>query len=169
VTDLAVSAVGLTKRYGDVAALDGAHVRVDRGEIYGFLGLNGAGKTTTIRLLLGMMRPTSGHAEIFGARVGPGTRALWKREQLTEHRRLAQADEDLPGQFGGHQYESEGQEDDGHRVGPMTGSAGGERKQSVQESPQNRMVTGAARRASCPDLGSGRTGAVVHAQVGRRC
>jgi ABC-2 type transport system ATP-binding protein len=77
--ELAVSAVDLTKRYGDVSALDRARVRVERGEIYGFLGLNGAGKTTTIRLLLGMMRPTSGHAEIFGVRVGAGTRSLWKR------------------------------------------------------------------------------------------
>jgi ABC-2 type transport system ATP-binding protein len=78
-TDLAVSAVDLTKRYGDVTALDRAHVRVRRGEIYGFLGLNGAGKTTTIRLLLGMMRPTSGHAEIFGVRVGPSAPTLWMR------------------------------------------------------------------------------------------
>lgn len=78
-TDLAVSAVALTKRYGEVSALDRAQVRVDRGEIYGFLGLNGAGKTTTIRLLLGMLRPTSGHAEILGERVGAATGSLWKR------------------------------------------------------------------------------------------
>jgi ABC-2 type transport system ATP-binding protein len=79
VTDLAMAAVDLTKTYGDVTALDRAQVRVERGEIYGFLGLNGAGKTTTIRLLLGMMRPTSGYAEIFGERIGPGTHASWKR------------------------------------------------------------------------------------------
>ncbi len=78
-TDLAVSAFELTKRYGDVTALESARLRVGRAEIYGFLGLNGAGKTTTIRLLLGMMRPTSGHAEIFGVRVGPGAHALWRR------------------------------------------------------------------------------------------
>jgi ABC-2 type transport system ATP-binding protein len=78
-TDLAASAVDLTKRYGDVSALDRARLRVERGEIYGFLGLNGAGKTTTIRLLLGMMRPTSGHAEVLGVRVGAGEHALWKR------------------------------------------------------------------------------------------
>jgi ABC-type multidrug transport system ATPase subunit len=57
VTDLAVSAFELTKRYGDVTALESARLRVGRAEIYGFLGLNGAGKTTTIRLLLGMMPP----------------------------------------------------------------------------------------------------------------
>jgi ABC-2 type transport system ATP-binding protein len=78
-TDRAVSTVDLTKRYGDVAALDGVQLRVERGEIYGFLGLNGAGKTTTIRLLLGMIHPTSGHAEIFGVRVGPGAREVWRR------------------------------------------------------------------------------------------
>jgi ABC-2 type transport system ATP-binding protein len=78
-TDRAVSTVDLTKRYGDVAAVDGVQLRVERGEIYGFLGLNGAGKTTTIRLLLGMIHPTSGHAEIFGVRVGPGAREVWRR------------------------------------------------------------------------------------------
>ena len=53
--DLAVSTYGLTKRYGDVLAVDRVDLRVARGEIYGLLGLNGAGKTTTIRLLLGMV------------------------------------------------------------------------------------------------------------------
>jgi ABC-2 type transport system ATP-binding protein len=71
--------VDLTKRYGDVAALDRVRIQVQRGEIYGFLGLNGAGKTTTIRLLLGMIRPTSGSVDIFGERVGPATRSLWRR------------------------------------------------------------------------------------------
>jgi ABC-2 type transport system ATP-binding protein len=78
-SSLALSAVGLTKRYGPVVALDGVALRVERGEIYGFLGLNGAGKTTTIRLLLGMVRPSEGHAEIFGVRVGPQESTLWRR------------------------------------------------------------------------------------------
>jgi ABC-2 type transport system ATP-binding protein len=77
--DLAISAVDLTKRYGEVSALEHVLIRVQRGEIYGFLGLNGAGKTTTIRLLLGMMRPTSGFVDVFGVRVGPGSQSLWKR------------------------------------------------------------------------------------------
>ncbi len=77
--DLAISAVDLTKRYGDVSALDHVHIQVRRGEIYGFLGLNGAGKSTTIRLLLGMVRPTAGSVEIFGERVGAGTNSLWRR------------------------------------------------------------------------------------------
>ena len=56
----------LRRRYGDVLAVDGLDLVVERGEIYGFLGLNGAGKTTTIRMLLGMIRPTSGHASLLG-------------------------------------------------------------------------------------------------------
>ncbi len=75
----AVSTSGLTKCYGDIRAVDGVDLRVERGEIYGFLGLNGAGKTTTIRLLLGMVRPTAGRAEILGEPVGPATRSLWRR------------------------------------------------------------------------------------------
>jgi ABC-2 type transport system ATP-binding protein len=77
--DLAISAVDLTKRYGEMSALEHVQIQVHRGEIYGFLGLNGAGKTTTIRLLLGMMRPTSGFVDVFGVRVGPGSQSLWKR------------------------------------------------------------------------------------------
>ena len=57
---------GLTKRYGDIAALTDVHLRVPSGSIYGFLGPNGAGKTTTIRCLMGFIRPTSGNARIFG-------------------------------------------------------------------------------------------------------
>jgi ABC-2 type transport system ATP-binding protein len=77
--DLVVSTSGLTKRYGDVLAVDRVDLRVKRGEIYGFLGLNGAGKTTTIRLLLGMVRPSAGHADLFGLQVGSGTESLWRR------------------------------------------------------------------------------------------
>jgi ABC-type lipopolysaccharide export system ATPase subunit len=79
-TDLAVTTSGLTKRYsGDVLAVDGVELRVTRGEIYAFLGLNGAGKSTTIRMLLGMIRPTAGHAELFGERVRAGASGLWRR------------------------------------------------------------------------------------------
>ncbi len=79
-TDLAIATDGLTKRYrGDVLAVDGVDLRVARGEIYAFLGLNGAGKSTTIRMLLGMIKPTAGHAELFGVRVGPGANDLWRR------------------------------------------------------------------------------------------
>ena len=73
----AIETKDLVKRYGDVTAVDGLSLHVARGEIYAFLGLNGAGKTTTIRLLLGMVRPTSGEAYVLGARIGAGNRKPW--------------------------------------------------------------------------------------------
>ena len=57
---------GLTKRYGDLAALDACSLGVVRGEVFGLLGPNGAGKTTLLRLLLGYLKPTSGQAAIDG-------------------------------------------------------------------------------------------------------
>jgi len=79
-SDAVVRAVGLSKRYrGGVLALDRAELSINRGEIYGFLGLNGAGKTTAIRLMLGMISPTAGHAELFGRRVRAEAVGLWRR------------------------------------------------------------------------------------------
>src|SRR5262245_25409448 len=75
----AFAAQGLTKRYGNTTAVDNLSLHVRRGEIYAFLGLNGAGKTTTIRMLLGMVRPSAGGAEIFGTPIRVGVRALWSR------------------------------------------------------------------------------------------
>jgi ABC-2 type transport system ATP-binding protein len=80
VSEFAVATFGLTKRYrGDVLAVDGVDLHVARGEIYGFLGPNGAGKSTTIRMLLGMVAPTAGHAELFGERVRAEAPAVWRR------------------------------------------------------------------------------------------
>jgi ABC-2 type transport system ATP-binding protein len=62
----AVRTQGLTKRFQSTLAVDDLTLTVPRGEIFGFLGPNGAGKSTTIRLLLGLLRPTGGAAEIFG-------------------------------------------------------------------------------------------------------
>lgn len=62
----AISIRGLTKRYGALTAVNRLDLEVPRGEVFGFLGLNGAGKTTTIRILLDLLRPTSGNAAIFG-------------------------------------------------------------------------------------------------------
>jgi ABC-2 type transport system ATP-binding protein len=57
----------VTKQFGHVTALDGISFEVGQGEIYGFIGPNGAGKTTTIRILLGILKATSGSAQIFGS------------------------------------------------------------------------------------------------------
>ncbi len=61
---------GLTKRFGDVLAVDGLDMEVRPGEIFGFLGPNGAGKTTTIRMLSALISPTSGKAKVAGYEVG---------------------------------------------------------------------------------------------------
>ncbi len=66
-----VEARGLTKRYGrDILAVDSLDLNVFKGEVYGFLGPNGAGKTTTLRMLLGLIRPTSGKATVVGHQPG---------------------------------------------------------------------------------------------------
>src|SRR4030095_8140638 len=59
-SDVALQTEGLTKRFGTRTAVDRLSLRVERGDIYGFLGPNGAGKSTTLRMLLGLVRPTSG-------------------------------------------------------------------------------------------------------------
>ncbi|MFO0958710.1 MAG: ABC transporter ATP-binding protein [Isosphaeraceae bacterium] len=61
-----IETVGLTKRYGKVAALSDLTVEIRKGEVFGFLGPNGSGKTTTIRCLLGMLRPTAGRGAVNG-------------------------------------------------------------------------------------------------------
>jgi ABC-2 type transport system ATP-binding protein len=70
-THLVVETHDLGKRYGErIVAVDGLKLEVRRGEVYGFLGPNGAGKTTTLRMLLGLIRPTTGTALVLGARPG---------------------------------------------------------------------------------------------------
>ncbi len=68
-TPAAVRTRGLTKRFGQQTAVDGIDLEVPRGAVYGFLGPNGSGKTTTIRMLLGLVGPTSGAIEVLGERV----------------------------------------------------------------------------------------------------
>lgn len=61
-----IHTIDLTKRYGTETSVDQVNLHVRKGEIYGFLGRNGAGKTTTIRMLVGLVKPTSGRIELFG-------------------------------------------------------------------------------------------------------
>jgi ABC-type multidrug transport system ATPase subunit len=65
-----VEVTGLTKRYGDTLAVDGVDLTVLPGEVYGFLGPNGAGKTTTLRILTGLIAPTSGDVRVLGGDPG---------------------------------------------------------------------------------------------------
>jgi ABC-2 type transport system ATP-binding protein len=69
-TDNIVVTEALTKRYGERLAVNDVSLTVRRGEVYGFLGPNGAGKTTTLRMLLGLVRPTSGAARVLGHEPG---------------------------------------------------------------------------------------------------
>jgi ABC-2 type transport system ATP-binding protein len=79
--DIAIEISELTKDYGHSRALDGLTLEVRRGEVYGFLGPNGAGKTTTLRILLDLLRPTSGRATVLGLDS--------HRDALALHRRIA--------------------------------------------------------------------------------
>jgi ABC-2 type transport system ATP-binding protein len=80
VTLPAIETRGLGKRYGTVSALTDLSLRIEPGEIFGFLGPNGAGKTTTIRLLLGLIAPTSGEAFVLGRPSGVAGPALSRAE-----------------------------------------------------------------------------------------
>jgi ABC-type multidrug transport system ATPase subunit len=62
----AIRTQGLTKRYGELWAVNAVDLEVRTGEVYGFLGANGSGKTTTLRMLLGLVLPTAGEAEVLG-------------------------------------------------------------------------------------------------------
>jgi len=81
VPGVAIRTNGLTKRYGSITALDHLDLEVPAGEVIGYLGPNGAGKTTTIRLLLGLIRPSAGQADIFGLDC--------QTQSVAAHRRLA--------------------------------------------------------------------------------
>ncbi|MBI4830336.1 MAG: ABC transporter ATP-binding protein [Candidatus Lindowbacteria bacterium] len=65
-TDFAIETSGLTKKFGSLVALNGLDLRVPQGSVFGFLGRNGAGKTTTIKILLGLLSPTSGTVRVLG-------------------------------------------------------------------------------------------------------
>jgi ABC-2 type transport system ATP-binding protein len=75
----AIATAALTKRFGDVLAVDGLTFSVPAGSVFGFLGPNGAGKTTTVRLLVGLARPTAGSATVAGLDATTGGRALAAR------------------------------------------------------------------------------------------
>ncbi|HLC03563.1 MAG TPA: ABC transporter ATP-binding protein [Anaerolineales bacterium] len=97
-TDAVLQTNELHKRFGPMHAVDGVSLSVGRGEIYGLLGPNGSGKTTLIRLLIGLLRPTSGSIRLLGeavpnkailAQVGYMTQASALYEELTVRENVA--------------------------------------------------------------------------------
>lgn len=89
----------VTKKFRSFKAISDVSVRVEKGEIVGFVGVNGAGKTTTINALLGFTSPTSGSVQLFGVRISPAS-------AHRSHRRIgyASGDMELPDQITGRQY-----------------------------------------------------------------
>lgn len=77
--DAAIVTRGLTRRFGDLVAVDHIDLKIPRAEIYGFLGPNGSGKSTSIRMLCGLLIPSEGEAEVLGLRV-PGQAEALKRK-----------------------------------------------------------------------------------------
>src|SRR5438105_1207320 len=73
--NLAIETRGLTRRFGDLCAVDAIDLRVQRGTFYGFLGPNGAGKSTTIKMLTGLLAPTSGTMRLLGEDLSDPERA----------------------------------------------------------------------------------------------
>jgi ABC-2 type transport system ATP-binding protein len=67
---------GLTKVYGEIVAVDGVDLTIDRGDVFGYLGPNGAGKTTSLRMMLGLIRPTAGTVRLFGRDPQVSVKAL---------------------------------------------------------------------------------------------
>lgn len=79
VEETIIKTKNLTKKYGSLDAVKSLDLSINKGEIYGFIGLNGAGKTTTIRMLLGMIKPTTGSVELFGEKINPNSTNIWSK------------------------------------------------------------------------------------------
>ena len=86
-SEFAVDTRGLRKQYGSKVAVEDLTLTVQRGEVFGFLGPNGAGKTTSMKMLLGLVKPTAGEAQVLGAPVG-NVRARARMGFLPEHFRF---------------------------------------------------------------------------------
>src|SRR5882762_5560884 len=80
--EFVITTKGLTKRYGDFCAVDKLDLNIPRGTICGFLGQNGAGKSTTIKMLLGMVKPSSGTGEILGLDIGDENQSVEIRKRV---------------------------------------------------------------------------------------
>jgi ABC-2 type transport system ATP-binding protein len=76
---VSIRAHAIARRFGDEQAVAGVDLEIPAGEIVALVGLNGAGKSTLMRLLLGMLRPDGGEAEVLGCPVANADRAVWRR------------------------------------------------------------------------------------------
>ena len=74
-----IRTTNITKKFGSFAAVQSLDLAINKGDIYGFIGLNGAGKTTTIRMLLGMVKPTEGQVDLFGEPISRGSTQVWAK------------------------------------------------------------------------------------------
>jgi ABC-2 type transport system ATP-binding protein len=77
--ELAIRARGLTRRFGELVAVDHVDLSVPRAQVYGFLGPNGSGKSTTLRMLCGLLTPSEGEVEVLGLKIPAQAEALKKR------------------------------------------------------------------------------------------
>ena len=77
--EAAVETTGLVRRFGDFTAVDRIDLRIRRGSFFGFLGPNGAGKSTTIKVLTGLLAPTSGGVRVLGRDIGSGPNEVKRR------------------------------------------------------------------------------------------
>jgi ABC-2 type transport system ATP-binding protein len=76
--DVVINVKNLEKRFGDFIAVNQISFEVRKGEIFGFLGANGAGKTTAMRMLCGLLKPTSGEANVAGLSVASDSESIKK-------------------------------------------------------------------------------------------
>jgi ABC-2 type transport system ATP-binding protein len=114
----AIEARGLTKRFGEIVAIEDLDLAIEPGTVYGFLGPNGSGKTTTMRILTTLARPTAGEARIMGVDIGnrnavidhigylPEEPPLFDELTAREHLRHVAALHDVPGEVADERIES---------------------------------------------------------------
>ncbi|MGL6469688.1 ABC transporter ATP-binding protein, partial [Aeromonas hydrophila] len=78
-SELAIRALGVSRRFGDFLAVDGLDLCVPKGQIHGFLGPNGCGKSTTLRMLTGLLTPSAGEVEVLGLHIPREAETLRRR------------------------------------------------------------------------------------------
>lgn len=96
----AIETHALTRRFGPRTAVDGLDLTVRQGELFALLGVNGAGKTTTLRMLSGLLQPTSGEADILGFRLTQQPQEIKRRINLSPQETAVAPNLTVPGESG---------------------------------------------------------------------